>query len=292
METRDIHRYEQQIESILESVKRDGTIKRRDKETIIEAYEYMRAVGLSHGRIAHYLHCLRNIARMGLKNTLKRLDSEDVMNIARKTACYSHHTKMEYRKTLFLLSRIARKNIPPLPVSRNTRFMIPRFLTIDQIRTIIGHLEGEYRLLAWFLWDSGARVGEAFNLRACDVLPDKQGARIVLSGKTGKRVIRLLECHTEISRKALLLGPRDPLFSVSYDQFRKVLSRTGEQLGIRITPYTFRHSRATFLAQYLTEFQMCAFFGWRYGSRTPSIYVHLSSRDIEKALSCVPCVVV
>lgn len=44
------------------------------------------------------------------------------------------------------------------------------------------------------------------------------------------------------------------------------------------------HSRPTFLANHLTEAQMCKFFGWVLGSKMPAFYVHLSGRDIDTAL--------
>ena len=45
-----------------------------------------------------------------------------------------------------------------------------------------------------------------------------------------------------------------------------------------------RHSRASVLANYLTEAQMRQYFGWVQGSDMPRIYVHLSGRDIDKAV--------
>lgn len=36
-----------------------------------------------------------------------------------------------------------------------------------------------------------------------------------------------------------------------------------------VNPHHFRHSRATYLANYLTEAQMCEWFGWVHGSRVP-----------------------
>jgi len=48
--------------------------------------------------------------------------------------------------------------------------------------------------------------------------------------------------------------------------------------------HNFRHSRATYLANHLTEAQMKEFFGWVQASDMASIYVHLSGRDVDKAL--------
>jgi hypothetical protein len=38
------------------------------------------------------------------------------------------------------------------------------------------------------------------------------------------------------------------------------------------------------MANYLTEAQMNAYFGWVQGSGMPSVYVHLSGRDIDDAI--------
>ncbi len=48
--------------------------------------------------------------------------------------------------------------------------------------------------------------------------------------------------------------------------------------------HLFRHSRATELASYLTEAQMKQYFGWVRNSDTPSVYVHMGGRDVDRAL--------
>ena len=46
----------------------------------------------------------------------------------------------------------------------------------------------------------------------------------------------------------------------------------------------FRHSRATRLANVLTEAQLRQLFGWVQGSRMAATYAHLSGRDVDNAL--------
>ena len=52
----------------------------------------------------------------------------------------------------------------------------------------------------------------------------------------------------------------------------------------KCNPHFFRHSRATFLANHLTEFQMNQYFGWAQGSDMPSTYVHMSGKAVDNAL--------
>ena len=46
----------------------------------------------------------------------------------------------------------------------------------------------------------------------------------------------------------------------------------------------FRHSRATLNASFLTEVQMCLFFGWAIGSRQVRTYVHASGKETDSAV--------
>jgi hypothetical protein len=64
------------------------------------------------------------------------------------------------------------------------------------------------------------------------------------------------------------------------------LNKIAKKAGInkRIHPHLFRHSRATYMANFLTEAQMNAYFGWVQGSSMPSIYVHLPGCDIDDAV--------
>jgi hypothetical protein len=63
----------------------------------------------------------------------------------------------------------------------------------------------------------------------------------------------------------------------------KALPRSGlEKQHTRL--YILRHSRATHLAKYLTEAQLCVFFGWIVGTKVVRRYIHLSGRDVDNAL--------
>jgi len=56
------------------------------------------------------------------------------------------------------------------------------------------------------------------------------------------------------------------------------------KINKRCNPHIFRHSRATFLANHMTEAQMKAYFGWVQHSDMASTYVHLSGRDTDQAI--------
>jgi hypothetical protein len=63
---------------------------------------------------------------------------------------------------------------------------------------------------------------------------------------------------------------------------KEIVDRAG--IKKRVYPHLFRHSRATHLANHLTESQLKQYLGWVQGSSMASVYVHLSGRDVDQAL--------
>jgi hypothetical protein len=64
-----------------------------------------------------------------------------------------------------------------------------------------------------------------------------------------------------------------------------VLKKAAERAGISkpTNPHAFRHGRATWAANKLSDQQLKAFFGWTGGSRMAETYVALSGRDLDDA---------
>jgi len=123
---------------------------------------------------------------------------------------------------------------------------------------------------------------------------------LMVYGKTGMRRILIIASAPHllnwINNHPLRNDPDAPLWvgigsvnknkQLDYASVRMMLRRTARKAGLKksVNPHIFRHSRATYLAKHLTEAQMCEYFGWVQGSRMPSIYVHLSGRDVDGAL--------
>ena len=94
--------------------------------------------------------------------------------------------------------------------------------------------------------------------------------------------------HPKREDKDAPLWPRerDPGSPIGVVRLEHMVRRYARKAGIqkRVHPHVFRHSRATHLARVLTEAQLREFFGWTKQSEIPSIYVHLSGRDVDRAL--------
>lgn len=171
-------------------------------------------------------------------------------------------------------------------------------LTEDHIKKMLNAaISLRDKAIIALLWDTGIRIGELVNIKIRDVGLEGEVAHIQVYGKTGARKVPIvfsvpyLSAYLQLRENA---KPEDALFvsegTWKYAQRRaasggiaKVLRVTAQRAGInkRIYPHLFRHSRATNLANRLTEPQMRQFFGWTKGSGMTSVYVHLSGRDLD-----------
>lgn len=184
--------------------------------------------------------------------------------------------------------------------SSYSRLLPHSLLTPHDVQAMIaGCTNDRDRAFIALLWETGARIGELIDLRVGDIEQGAIGKHVVVSGKTGSRRLLLLESESYIDDWLTAHPnpqPTAPLWckiqqgtpdeQLGYNYIRlRLLERARERAGIEkpVNPHHFRHSRATYLANYLTEAQLCEWFGWTRGSRVPGRYVHLSGRDIDRA---------
>jgi integrase/recombinase XerD len=75
-------------------------------------------------------------------------------------------------------------------------------------------------------------------------------------------------------------GQSEPLL---YDGAWFLLKRLAKKAGVKkkVNLHAFRYSRASRLANALTERQMEQYLGWTTGSKMPRVYVALSGRDTD-----------
>jgi hypothetical protein len=67
---------------------------------------------------------------------------------------------------------------------------------------------------------------------------------------------------------------------------QKIIEETLPKAGLtnkHCRLYMLRHSRATHLANHLTEAQMCIFFGWQHGMKVVRCYIHISGKAVDNA---------
>ena len=183
----------------------------------------------------------------------------------------------------------------------NSNGTLPKdLLTKDEIEAQISAAKNPRdKALISMLYETGARIGELIDLTVGDIEDRKHGKKVVISGKTGSRRLPLVESvphinnwlnkHPNPKKDAPLwckIQQGDANEPLGYRYIReKILKKNMERAGIDkpSNPHHYRHSRASYLANEMTEAQLCEWFGWVQGSDVPARYVHLSGRDIDNA---------
>ena len=245
-----------------------------------------------------YLRFLVQIAKQYLGGrTYASLTREDVLEVVAglERSNLSAWTKHNYRMTLktFMTWAGKEKEVSWIKTIK-PRKLPDEILTEQEIsRMIDGALNLRDKAFIACLYEGGFRVGELAGARMKDVEFDRYGVLIMVEGKTGMRRVRLiwsmpylsqwLEAHPQREDRLAPIWVNQYGEASRYPAIRANLKAAAKRAGIKkkVNPHNFRHSRSTHLASRLTESQMEEYLGWVQGSRMPSIYVHMSGRDLD-----------
>ncbi len=306
----EIHGMRRGLERALFRLRKARNVSAENKELILKFHDHCFSEGLGLPRVLFYMRKLPKLAGLLGKDfgQATRDDIEALVGKLERTK-YSEWTKRGFKVTIKKFYKWLEGGGEDYPAKvkwikttgRRGRRLPEELLTKDEIRRLIQAAEHPRdKALISILYESGCRVGELATLKLKHVSFDKYGAQLIVSGKTGMRRVRLISSvnylATWLSSHPLRKDSEAPLWvnigtkqkgvRMRYPTVAKRLREAAEKAGIkkRVNPHSFRHARATHLANRLTEAQMNAFFGWVQGSDMPSTYVHLSGRDVDKAL--------
>jgi hypothetical protein len=153
------------------------------------------------------------------------------------------------------------------------------YLTEEEVKKICNEAKYEYKVLIWFLFDTGIRAPtEMMNVRVSDFFNNFKELNIRQeTSKTFGRRIKLMICSDLIREyvKTQNLGKEDYLFTISPAATNKYLKRLGKrvlgeeksQAGTEysnLTMYDFRHiSCCYWLPRYKSESALKYRFGWK-----------------------------
>ena len=307
----NIYNYEHRVDAVLRMIEQSTEICQENKTAINRFYSNCLAEGLSLARISKLLHHMRRIAVI-LNKDFTQASKDDILRVVKEieiNSRWSPATKHDYKVILKKFYKWLRgtgefpkevKWIKP-NFKKNNHKLPEELLTEEDVRKMVeaaGHPRDKALILV--LYESGCRVGELLNLRIKNVSFDENGAVLLVDGKTGQRRVRIIASAPLLSvwlnNHPFRENPDSPLWIVigtknhhealSYasvaTQLRKIAGRAGVKK--KVNPHAFRHARATFLANNLTEAQMKEYFGWVQSSDMASVYVHLSGRDVDNAI--------
>ncbi|RLI79176.1 integrase [Archaeoglobales archaeon] len=300
--------YRKKHERLLEKVLGSERISIKNKDLFLRFRRHLIAEGHSDAHIDKLLSALR-ILLENVDFDLEEAEKEDIEEIVAwiNQREVSEETKRQYKIMIKLLYKWLNNGEYPDKVrwikttAKQRNNTLPKdILTEKDVKKLIEAAENPRdKAFIALLWETGARIGELYDLRVGDFQDHRHGLQIVITGKTGARRLPLIESVPYIrawlnmhpgntNREApawINLGTKNRGEKVGYRALYKMLKETAEKAGIRkpINPHHFRHSRATYLANRFTEAQLCEWFGWVQGSDIAARYVHLSGRDIDDA---------
>jgi len=280
-----------------------------NRKAILEFADRCFSEGLSTRRVLKYLYTLSRMAEW-LEKDFSEVSRQDIEKLAGRIerSDYAEWTKHDYRVALKKFFRWLRKcedGYPPevrwlRTTTRKNRTKLPDdILTQQEAQALIAAATTTRdKALIASLYESGCRIGEILGLRVGQLHPHPHGFQITVTGKKGPRRLLLIACGPYLTawlnEHPRREDPQSPLWvtgdhraeGLGYAKACAVLKTAAKRASVRkaVNPHNFRHSRATHLASHLTEAQMNEYFGWVQGSNMPSIYVHLSGRDVDHAL--------
>jgi len=259
---------------------------------------------------------LRNLyfLKVGLENlkseTLKGVEQflEDLLKD--KIKAYNQQTKKYDGKPYVLRSKKAILKIlsvflkwdgkdalcRPLELNITTKKNDFNILSEEEIIKLLENTEPlDKKFLLIVLASSGMRAEEFHNVRFSDITaPEGKDNFVKITiknqySKTQGRTINLYDKRASgIVKKYLSkrisegIKPDEPVFPLTYQGTSKWLSRNGKKiLNKSIHYHLFRHTSATNLASKMNRQQLCIYFGWKFSSPMPDLYIQRAGVNMD-----------
>jgi len=309
----EVHKSMKNFEQSCDRLERDELVCPENKKLILSFSKMRLAKGSSRLRVVKCMYGLRFLSHW-LKKPFERATKNDLIELVGEIERqdYAENSKYDFKVILKMFYKWLKGNdetFPPeiswlKPKLNNHAHKLPEeLLTQDEVLKMAEAADNPRdKALILVLYESGCRIGEMLSLRMKNVIFDQYGAILRVTGKTGDRRVRIISSAPVLAPwvevYAHAKDPEAPLWPplatnqknrnqpAEHRSIDVTIKRLAEKAGIkkRVYAHLFRHSRATFLAEKLTEAQMKEYFGWVQSSEMASVYVHLSGRDVDNAL--------
>jgi len=324
----DVNQYRDSITKGIMRFKNQGFRKtntlKENRDIILKFDDENKAQGLKDRTRGNYMTALYNFAEWLENKKFQDVIKEDIIsyiNHLKSKVTITKNTRKEGLKSSsidFVKMRLKRfylwlnndeeypECVDWIEFKKSYKKLFPEdILSEEEIKKMIksaGSLRN--RAIISVLYESGLRVSEFLSIRLEDVVPDEYGVKVRVDGKTGKRIIRLvnsvpdleewLRIHPSKSDTSAYLWTRSNRISTQlhYSGLYGILIFIAKKARIvdsngkakKIFPHLFRHSRASFLASKIPESHLRNFMGWTEDSNMIKTYVHLSSDKIDEVV--------
>ena len=305
----DIHNYKQRYETTLQRIKDSKEITNENKKIIFEFKDYLLSEGIGVAKIGRYLGDLIKFSKM-LSKPFSKATEYDIRGIIGKLnqTDLSEETKKTFKIMLRKLYRfirgVAKKGTYPpevewisIHISNNHKKLPEELLTEEEIVKIVQQCQNiRDKALISTLAESGCRVSEIGNMQIKHVSFEEYGARLHVNGKTGMRKILVINSSPYlqewINQHPFNEDPEAFLWcgqntkAINYSRIVAILKTASKRAGIkkRIYLHLLRHSRATILANKMSDSALKHYLGWTQGSKMAGIYIHMSGKETDETI--------
>jgi len=308
--------YEKKLESGKKYIER-LEITSENKKYITQFIDQLSAENISQVRQIKYIYSFSTICKLLDGKDFSKLTKQDITSYCSKVnnSVYTEWTKHDLKVIIKRFMKWLReqegqefdKHEYPSEVKwinasmkENKLGYSKKLLTFEDVLKLSEAANNlRDRCFVLLLYESGARIGEILGIRIKDVVFEQWGASICIpSSKTKPRTIFIHRAAPAISNWLMDHPDRDnensPLFcgmwakkrgeEIVSQTFRLMLKDLAKKANINkpVNPHHLRHSRATELADSLTNSQLCNYLGWKQGSRELATYI--SMKDTKDAI--------
>lgn len=305
----DIHNYKKRFDRTLEKLEEDKEISDSNKKIILRLKDRCLCHNMSYGKLDAYIFYSMRYAKM-LNKPIEEASKDDIMSVMAELnqTHYSEETKVCFkiavRKIHQMLEGFEGREYPDkvswikTNIPQNHRKLPEELLTEEEIEGIIrcGQNIRDKALLS-VLAESGCRISEIGTMQIKHISFEEHGARLSVKGKTGMRKILVINStpylqewinnHPENDNNdAYLWYNQQDSPCLSYARMSAILRLAAKRAKIkkRVYPHLLRHTRATRMANIMSEAAMKQYFGWTQSSDMAGRYVHMSGRDTDNAV--------
>lgn len=297
-----LYKLDHRLEKNTEKIK--ALLSEHDQQTLTHFIQRLKADGLSASRILRCLLYLRDLHTF-LTKDFDAATREDMISVMAKAdgLPWSPHTIQGFRVFCKMFYKWLRGgDTCPQEVSwiktaiPKSKLKQPQVLTEQEISALVQACDSlRDKAFVFCLYESGCRIGEFLPIQRKDVTFDKYGATIQVHGKTGGRRIRIVQSVPQLSLWLDSAHDKAPSSFVwqkrngkmiSTGKARQIIKEAAGRAGIgkRVYLHLFRHTRATHLADKVSESVLKEHFGWEQSSKMTSIYVHLAGTRTDNAI--------
>lgn len=283
----------------------DTALKKDDRDTIIEMHDYCIMAGQKKKTLMIFMYNLRRCAKLVYRArkeaTLKTATKDDIRKMVvsmEQDTKYPYHAKREIKKSLKKFDKLLNGEYSDLTkwiCTTDKSKKLPKVYTERELTAIFDNIPDKDMFVCLItLYESSLRIGEHLTIERENIEFEYIEGRFVVilfpDGKTGQRRV-ILKDTAAVFAEYLKKIKAGRVFDMSYFQFRHRLAGIEQGIDVKkLRAHRFRHTRATFLANYLTDSELCVVHGWKIGSRMVGTYVEMSGlrKQLDHKIMRIP----